>query len=134
MEQGSGLLYDFLQASNQRATHFMIGLNILQNPALFTRASDTLKDDIAVHTWTHRHMSTLANPDLVAEFGWTMQIIHNSTVCSLPYALLISLIYLFYQGGRVPRYWRPPYGDMDNRVRAVAEQVFGLTAIMWNQE
>lgn len=34
-----------------------------------------------------------------------MQIIHEST------------------GGRIPRYWRPPYGDSDNRVRAIAKEV-----------
>ena len=45
-----------------------------------------------------------------------MQIIHDST------------------GGRVPRYWRPPYGDSDNRIRAIAKSVFGLTQIDWNQE
>jgi hypothetical protein len=45
-----------------------------------------------------------------------MQLIHNST------------------GGRVPKYWRPPYGDSDNRVRAIAREVFGLKTILWNQE
>lgn len=45
-----------------------------------------------------------------------MQIIHDST------------------GGRVPRYWRPPFGDTDNRVRAIAKEVFGLTTVIWNQD
>lgn len=45
-----------------------------------------------------------------------MEIIHNST------------------GGRVPKFWRPPFGDSDNRVRAIASEVFGLTTLMWNQE
>lgn len=26
-------------------------------------------------------------------------------------------------GGRIPRFWRPPYGDSDNRVRAIAQEV-----------
>jgi len=69
-----------------------------------------------VHTWTHRYMSTLSNQDLVAEFGWSMEMIHNST------------------GGRVPRYWRPPYGDADNRVRAIAKEIFGLEVIIWNHD
>lgn len=34
----------------------------------------------------------------------------------------------------IPKYWRPPYGDVDNRVRAVAKEVFGLTTVVWNQE
>ena len=61
-------------------------------------------------------MTTLDNMQLLGEFGWTMEIIHNST------------------GGRLPAYWRPPYGDADNRVRAIAQQIFGLTTIVWNHE
>ena len=26
-------------------------------------------------------------------------------------------------GGRVPKYWRPPYGDTDVRVSAIAKEV-----------
>jgi len=63
----------------------MIGYNIKISPALFTRAFDELDLDIAVHTWSHRHMPTLTNLELVAEFGWSMEIIRNSTV-SLPWA------------------------------------------------
>ena len=73
-------------------------------------------DHIAVHTWSHKHMSTLTNEQLVAELGWCMQIIHDST------------------GGRVPAFWRPPYGDADNRVRAVAKVIFGLTTVIWNYD
>lgn len=71
----------------------MIGINILNNAQLFLRAFNDLQDDIAAHTWTHRHMSTLSNEDLVAEFGWSMEIIHNSTVCMIP---LLWLNYLTF--------------------------------------
>lgn len=30
--------------------------------------------------------------------------------------------------------WRPPYGDTDVRVHAIAKEIFGLSAILWNQE
>ena len=60
-------------------------------------------------------MTTLSNDQVLAELGWTTQIIHD---------LL---------GGRVPKYWRPPYGDVDNRVRAIASGVFGLETVPWNQ-
>lgn len=94
----------------------MIGVNILNNPDEFTQAFSTNGDDIAVHTWTHPYMTTMTNEQVLGELGWTMEIIHNST------------------GGRLPRFWRPPYGDVDNRVRAIAKEVFGLTTIIWNQE
>ena len=61
-------------------------------------------------------MSTLTNEQLIADIGWCMQIIHDST------------------GGRVPAYWRPPYGDSDNRVRAIAKEIFGLTTVIWNYD
>jgi len=112
----SEALYTFLQSQNQKATHYMIGTNIIANPDLFKLAYETLGHDIAGHTWTHPYLTTLSNLQLVGEFGWTMQLIHNST------------------GGRVTKYYRPPYGDADNRVRAIAKEVFGLEAIIWNQD
>jgi hypothetical protein len=60
-------------------------------------------------------VTTLSNNDVVAELGWTMQIISDLT------------------GGRLPLYWRPPFGDVDNRVRAIAKGVFGLETVPWNQ-
>lgn len=61
-------------------------------------------------------MTSKSNAEVLAELGWTMQIIHDSTE------------------GRVPRFWRPPYGDADERVRAIAREVFGLSTIIWNHE
>jgi len=108
-------LYQFLKQNNQQATHFFIGINILSYPNEFLTAFQN-GDDIAVHTWTHPYMTTLTNIEILAELGWTMELIHNST------------------GGRLPRFWRPPYGDSDVRVHAIAKEVFGLTAIFWNQD
>jgi chitin deacetylase len=74
------------------------------------------QDDIAVHTWTHPYMTDIVKCDVVAQLGWTLQLIYNST------------------GGRLARYWRPPYGDTDARVSAIAREVFGLTTVVWNNE
>ncbi|KAJ7142130.1 carbohydrate esterase family 4 protein [Mycena crocata] len=111
----SDALLTFLQSKNQPVTHFMIGSNIFLYPDEFKKAFDQ-GDDIAVHTWTHPHMTTRSSLQVVAELGWTMEIIHNST------------------GGRVPRFWRPPYGDSDVRTTAIAKEVFGLTTVVWNQD
>ena len=51
----------------------------------------------------------------MSELGWTMQLISD------------------LNGGRLPRYWRPPFGDVDNRVRAIAKGVFGLETVVWNK-
>ncbi|KAH7914353.1 carbohydrate esterase family 4 protein [Hygrophoropsis aurantiaca] len=111
----SPVLYDFLKSNNVHATHFYIGSNILAYPDAFMQALNN-EDDMAVHTWTHPYMTTKTNEELLGEFGWTMEIIHNST------------------GGRLPKYWRPPYGDSDMRVRAIAKEIFGLTTVIWNQD
>jgi chitin deacetylase len=109
-------LYNFLQSNKIPSTHFYIGTNILQYPKEFTFAFETLQSDIAVHTWTHPYMTTKTNAQVLAELGWTMLLIYNST------------------NGRLPRYWRPPYGDTDTRVTAIAKEVFGLTTVVWNQD
>lgn len=107
-------LYDFLKSQNQKATHFFIGGNIRDNPDIFMQAFNN-GNDMAVHTYTHRWMTSLSNEDAMAELGWTMQIIYDMT------------------GGRVPRYWRPPFGDSDNRIRSIA-RLFGLQQVDWNQD
>ena len=114
--QASEHLYKFLHGKRIRATHFYIGVNIIANPNEFLRAFQINRDDFAVHTWTHPYMTTLSNADVVAQLGWTLQLIYNST------------------GGKLCRFWRPPFGDTDVRVNAIAEEVFGLTAILWNHE
>jgi chitin deacetylase len=58
--QGSSdKLYNFLQNQTQKATHFMIGVNIMQNQPQFNMAFKTLQDDIAVHTWSHPSVLTV---------------------------------------------------------------------------
>jgi len=68
---------------------------------------------ISVHTWSHRPLTTLTNEQIVAELGWTMKVIKDTI-------------------GVTPNTFRPPYGDIDDRVRGVAAQM-GLTPIIWTQ-
>lgn len=83
-------------------------------PDVFQQAIDT-DQEIALHTWSHSLLTTKNNTGVVAELGWNMQIIYDMS-------------------GRVPKLYRPPQGDVDSRVRAIAKEVFGLTAVMWNAE
>ncbi|SCV72494.1 BQ2448_4031 [Microbotryum intermedium] len=108
-------LYKFLQSKKLAATHFFIGSNIVNNPDIFDQAVKS-GGHIAVHTWAHKLMTTLTDMQVLGELGWTIQIIYD-------------------RAGVVPRYWRPPYGDIDNRVRAIAKEVFGLEhAVIWNHD
>ncbi|BGP29311.1 hypothetical protein JCM10296v2_001050 [Rhodotorula toruloides] len=111
----SPALYQFLQKQNQTATHFFIGTNIVNNPDVFRQALAS-NAHIGVHTWSHPYMTTLNDTQILGELGWTVQAIHDLS------------------DGLIPKFWRPPYGDADNRVRAIAKEVFNLTLVGWNRD
>jgi len=111
----TGELLDFLKTNNEIATHFVIGYSIQQNVSAWQLLLDS-GHDLAAHTWSHHQLTTQSDMEVVSELGWSMNIIYLST------------------GGRVPRFWRPPTGDADNRIRAIAKYVFGMEMIVWNQD
>ncbi|SAM07724.1 hypothetical protein [Absidia glauca] len=107
-------LYDFLaQHNNQKAALFYIGSNVIAAPAAAQRA---LADGhtICVHTWSHPAMTTQSNVQVVAELYWALHAIKEVT-------------------GITPKCWRPPYGDVDDRVRAIANQM-GMTTVIWDED
>jgi hypothetical protein len=71
-----------------------------------------LGHEICSHTWSHTALTTLTNEQIIAEIRWTEKIIREVT-------------------GVTPRYLRPPYGDVDDRVRAVVEAA-GYRILHWN--
>ncbi|KAH8552659.1 chitin deacetylase 1 [Umbelopsis sp. PMI_123] len=103
--------YDFLQEQSLTASFFYIGSNVMDWPAGAMRG---LADGhhISAHTWSHQLMTTLTNQEVLAELYYTQK------------ALKTVL-------GIEPKYWRPPFGDVDDRVRWIASQL-NLTAIIWN--
>ncbi|KAI8075413.1 chitin deacetylase [Gilbertella persicaria] len=103
--------YDYLQEKSLKASMFYIGSNVIDWPYGAMRG---VKDGhhIASHTWSHAQMTTLTNQEVLAELYFTQKAIKIAT-------------------GLTPRYWRPPYGDVDDRVRWIASQL-GLTAVIWN--
>ncbi|GAA5870927.1 hypothetical protein JCM16303_001632 [Sporobolomyces ruberrimus] len=110
--ESSPALYELLTKNNQTATHFLIGTTILQNLDVFQQVVAS-GGHLAVHTFSHSYMTTMTDEQLLGELGWTAQLIYDYS-------------------GLAPAYWRPPYGDVDNRVRAIAQEVFGLTTVIWN--
>ncbi|EIE86973.1 hypothetical protein G6F46_003648 [Rhizopus delemar] len=106
-------LYDFLAQHNQKAGLFYIGSNVVQAPAAAQRA---LADGhtLCVHTWSHPAMTSLSNEAVVAELYWTLRAIKEVT-------------------GVTTKCWRPPYGDVDDRVRAIAWQM-GLATVIWDED
>ncbi|EMD41637.1 carbohydrate esterase family 4 protein [Gelatoporia subvermispora B] len=105
-------LLQYLEANNLTGTIFTVGSRAISYP-------NTLRDEyisghqIAVHTWSHPYMTTLSNDQVIAELGWSKKIIKDVL-------------------GVTPNFWRPPYGDVDNRVRAIATAM-GLQTSMWTR-
>ncbi|KAF9953964.1 hypothetical protein BGZ72_005002 [Mortierella alpina] len=107
-------LYDYLlQHNNQKADLFYIGSKIF---GAADAAQRGLNDGhvVCVHTWSHPSMTYLTNDEVVAEFYYSLKIIKEVL-------------------GITPKCWRPPYGDIDDRVRAIAWQM-GLRAILWDRD
>lgn len=111
----SEALYSFLKEKDLSLTQFVIGSNMLDNSASFAKAVDA-NQHFGIHTWSHKFLTTLTNEQIVGELGWGMQIIMDMT------------------GGKVPNMYRPPDGDVDNRVRAIAQQCFGLKTVLWDYD
>ncbi|KAH8927198.1 carbohydrate esterase family 4 protein [Atractiella rhizophila] len=103
-------LLDYLDTENIKTTFFIVGSRAISRPNMLQY--EYLKGhQLAVHTWAHPEMTTLTNEQVVAELGWTKKVIKDIT-------------------GVTPKYWRPPFGDVDDRVRNIALQM-GLITVIW---
>ncbi|KAF9981029.1 chitin deacetylase [Mortierella antarctica] len=106
-------LYDVLKQHNTKATLFIVGSRAISYPETLKRAYSE-GHQIAIHTWSHASMTGLSNEQVVAELKWTEKAIFDII-------------------GVSPIYWRPPYGDVDNRVRNIATQL-GFKTSIWTQD
>lgn len=106
------LLLDYLNTNNIKSTFFVVGSRVLSYPDILI-TEYLAGHQISVHTWAHASLTKLSNEQIVAELGWTKKAIKDTI-------------------GVTPNTFRPPYGDIDDRVRAIAAQM-GLTPIMWSR-
>ncbi len=103
-------LLTYLQQQDIKATFFVVGSRAISRPDLL-QSTYVSGHQIAVHTWSHHALTTLTNEQIVAELGWSKKVIHDAL-------------------GVTPNVMRPPYGDIDDRVRAISLQM-GLRPIIW---
>ncbi|KAI9497133.1 hypothetical protein BDB00DRAFT_756910 [Zychaea mexicana] len=106
-------LYDFLAEQGTRATLFYVGSNVVTYPEAAKRAFDA-GHHLCLHTWSHVAMTTLKDEEVVAELYWALRAVKEAT-------------------GATSKCWRPPFGDVDDRVRAIAHQM-GLTTVLWSRD
>lgn len=107
------VFYDTLSEQKIKATMFYIGSNVMNWPIQAKRGLDD-GHQLSVHTWSHGYLTSMTNEEIFAELYYTQQAIKLVT-------------------GVAPLTFRPPYGDIDNRVRAIA-QGLNMTAILWQYD
>ncbi|KAI9193536.1 uncharacterized protein BJ171DRAFT_603166 [Polychytrium aggregatum] len=102
-----------LDKMNIKATFFIVGTNLIIRPNIVL---DEYNDghQIGVHTWTHHPLTACTNAQIVAEIKYTEALIYQTI-------------------GKVPNFFRPPYGDIDDRVRAILSAL-GYTITIWNKD
>ncbi|KAL4245229.1 hypothetical protein ABKN59_010018 [Abortiporus biennis] len=105
-------LLTFLEQKDITATFFVVGSRCVERPNLLIEEY-MAGHEISVHTWSHRPLTSQTTEEIVAELGWTREIIKTLT-------------------GVTPVTMRPPYGDIDDRVRAIS-LAMGLTPIIWTR-
>ncbi|KAF7974715.1 hypothetical protein HWV62_11373 [Athelia sp. TMB] len=105
--------YDYLSGQNQKATMFYIGSNV-QNWPLQAQRAISDGHEICVHTWSHPYMTAVDSEGAFAELYYAREMIRAVT-------------------GVTPKCWRPPYGDVDDRIRSIAAAL-NLTTIVWSYD
>ncbi|KAG9100896.1 chitin deacetylase [Ceratobasidium sp. 370] len=104
---------NYLEDKKIKATFYVIGSNVIDKPAIL-QATYLAGHEIALHTWSHRALTTLSNEEIIAELGWNRKAIKDVT-------------------GVSPKTMRPPYGDIDDRVRAICKAM-NLVPVLWTTE
>lgn len=94
-----------------KTTLFTLGVNIVRFPEIY-RESHYRGHIMGSHTWSHKFLPSLSNPEIIAQIQWSIWAM-NATA------------------GHLPKWFRPPYGGIDNRIRAILRQ-FGMQAVLWD--
>ncbi len=104
-------LLNALAQQGIKATLFNIGQNAQNNPSL-VQAEKNAGMWIGNHSWTHPHLTSMSQSQILSELQRTQQVIQQQT-------------------GVAPKLFRPPYGETNATLKGV-EQQLGLTEIIWN--
>ncbi|KAI9511791.1 glycoside hydrolase/deacetylase [Russula earlei] len=105
-------LLSYLSQVDLHATLFVVGSRVISWPAL-VQEEYLSGHQIAVHTWSHYPLTTLTNEQIIAELGWSKKVIHDVL-------------------GVTPTMMRPPFGDIDDRVRAICTAM-NLVPVIWTR-
>ncbi|KAG9223107.1 carbohydrate esterase family 4 protein [Pleurotus ostreatus PC15] len=105
-------LLQYLAEQKIKSTFFTVGSRVISAPATL-QAMHIEGHQISAHTWAHPPLTTLTNDEIIAELGWSRKAIKDVL-------------------GVTPNTFRPPYGDIDDRVRAIAKAM-GMVPVLWTR-
>ena len=94
-----------------KATFFVVGSRAYESQDVL-KAAYAAGHQIGLSTWTATPLTTQTNDEIVAEILWTVKLVNQ-------------LI------GVAPKFFMPPYGDIDARVRQIAQNM-GLVTTVWS--
>jgi peptidoglycan/xylan/chitin deacetylase (PgdA/CDA1 family) len=104
-------LLDYLAKEQIKATFCVMGAHIEQNSDILKRIYKE-GHQIASHTYSHPHLMSLSNEDIVYEIAATEKLIEKVL-------------------GIRPNYIRPPFGEADERVKGIM-RAMGYKVLLWN--
>ncbi|MFW6270820.1 MAG: polysaccharide deacetylase family protein [Bacillota bacterium] len=104
-------ILDILDEYNLKITFFFAGYWLEKYPELVKEIARR-GHEIGNHTYTHPHCNDLSRSQLEKELEDTSQLIEDLT-------------------GKRPRFFRPPFGEYNNRVIETAEEL-GYQVIQWS--
>lgn len=102
---------DVLEQHGLRGVFFVVGTEVEAHPEVAKEIVDR-GHVIASHSWRHADLTKLSDDELRADLTRTSDVIESAT-------------------GRRPACLRPPYGNVDDRVRTVAQSL-GMSTVRWN--
>ncbi|RIB28244.1 Carbohydrate Esterase Family 4 protein [Gigaspora rosea] len=106
-------LLDFLDRVGVKVTFFVVGSRVVENPQILQRIVRS-GHQVGIHTWSHQYLTSQSTEQVIAELQWTAEIIKNVS-------------------GVTPKYMRPPFGDVDDRVRNICTQL-GYKVVIWDMD
>lgn len=107
----TGKLLDILRQHRTKVTFFLVGKQV-EKFGKTARRMAREGHQIGNHTFTHPHLTSLLDDEIRDELTRTQEAIRRAT-------------------GSEPDIMRPPYGDTDERVSAIAAEL-GMAQILWN--
>lgn len=101
-----------LEKRRVRATFFMIGQNVKAHPSLARTVVDA-GHEVGNHSYTHPQLGKLPAERVEDELKRTQDVIADAT-------------------GKVPQWFRPPYGSFNKKEQGIIPMKLGLGIVYWS--